>query len=192
MIYTLGPVPLMTITTPYDEERRVWSQSANASVLDGLCASSNLNDSSGLPNIPPIASRLLYATGGDFSSLRHNSTIVGITAHVTRKAHDSTGRLDSDQWCRDETVRLLRAGTPISLNAASGDDWTKTLTTIDYRGDTWNEAWSVEDVLHPSFGLEFAAVGYCKRIYWITFDAYVDSLSLSIHYRMRPMYHTLY
>lgn len=81
------------------------------------------------------------------------ATIVGITAHVTHEDISANGGI------KDRTVGLLKAGTLVGTNMASGTAWAQgTPETFTYGGTSnlWGTTWTPSDINDSNFGLSFA------------------------------------
>jgi hypothetical protein len=59
----------------------------------------------------------------------------------------------------DSNVQLLKAGTAVGSNRASGTTWDTTSNNISYGSttDLWGSTWTAADVNNANFGLRFAA-----------------------------------
>jgi hypothetical protein len=60
---------------------------------------------------------------------------------------------------QDATVQLLKAGSPVGSNKASGSTWSTNSTTVTYgsSADLWGTTWTAADLNATNFGLRFAA-----------------------------------
>lgn len=88
-------------------------------------------------------------------TLPSTATIDGITARIDRDS-------DIGGTIRDAFVRLIKGGTIVGDNKASGvTSWNSTGETIGYGGvaDLWGTTWLYSDINASGFGLAMAASG---------------------------------
>lgn len=114
---------------------------------------------------------MLQAKGFGFS-IPTSATIAGIT--VTLRRHTDSGVVV------DNTVQLLKAGTPTGSNLASGASWPLTGAYAYYGGVLvlWGAAWTPADINNPNFGVQFAA----HRNSGATAKAYCNFLEITVNY----------
>jgi Tfp pilus assembly protein PilX len=81
---------------------------------------------------------------------------------------------------QDNTVQLLKAGSPVGSNKASGSGWPTSLGTVTYgtAADLWGTTWTPADVNASNFGLRFAA----KNIVTGSSTASLDYVSITVSY----------
>jgi len=107
-------------------------------------------------------------------SIPDDATITGIQFDVRRAT------LSGD--AADETVQIVRGGSPVGTNHAKGAQWPTALTVASYGGthDTWDVPWSVSDATAPGFGISIAPkyTGPTSG----NEHAYVDSVRVTVFY----------
>lgn len=94
----------------------------------------------------------LKATGFGFA-IPTGATILGISVSVGRGDNMDPPR------ATDHTVRLLKTGTAVGTNKASGSTWPTALTEAAYGGaaDLWGTTWTPAEINASDFGVVFAA-----------------------------------
>jgi len=81
---------------------------------------------------------------------------------------------------RDNTVQLLKAGSPVGSNKAGASTWSTTSTTVNYgsSSDLWGTTWTPADLNATTFGLRFAA----KNLGAGSATASLDWVSITVTY----------
>jgi hypothetical protein len=106
-------------------------------------------------------------------SIPDGSTITGIQFKVRRAT--LTG------LAVDESVRILKGGTPVGANRAQPAAWPMTLDYGSYGGayDTWGTAWTPADLRSTGFGISIAPkyTGTAGNE-----RAYIDSVRVTVFY----------
>ena len=107
-------------------------------------------------------------------SIPDGATITGIQVEV-RKATLSGNAVD-------DTVRLMRDGSPTGSSHAQSQPWPTALTVASYGGayETWGTTWTLADVRSVGFGVSIAPkyTGPPEG----NERAYVDSVRLTVFY----------
>lgn len=110
-------------------------------------------------------------------SIPSGASIDGIEVAIERKSSHNT---DVNN-VMDETVRLLKAGSPIGDDKASGTRWPQTESAANYGNatDLWGTTWTPGDINDPLFGMYF-------RVQFATtggsITASVDHVTITVHY----------
>ena len=104
------------------------------------------------------------------------STIDGIEVAIERS---KTGGI-----VVDTIVRLVKGGTVVGDNLASGTAWPGTDTVETYGGPTelWGETWTADDVNAGNFGVVLS----CEETADIGSSARVDAGTLTVYYTEPP------
>jgi hypothetical protein len=81
---------------------------------------------------------------------------------------------------QDATVQLLKAGTAVGTNEASGSTWDTVSNAITYGGSTdlWGSTWTPADINSSTFGIRFAA----KNVGAGSATASLDWISIMVTY----------
>lgn len=130
-----GPIPF---TSP-----------SSAGLPDG-----NLADASATASLFVATTQYLKTTGFGFA-IPTNSSICGIVVEVEKSA---TG-INLFANVKDNSVRLVKAGTPNGSDYAKTNKWTSTQTYYTYGGatDLWGTTWTKNDINAANFGVAFSA-----------------------------------
>jgi hypothetical protein len=138
--FTLGP-NACTIATPNG-----WQGANNIQMQDGLGATVSIN--------PGSTSGLLQATAFNFG-VPSGATVLGITAVWVRKSWSLPGLYTG---LVDSNVSLLKAGSAVGSNHASGGGWISSFQSISYGGpsDLWGASWSPSDINSSGFGIQLS------------------------------------
>lgn len=112
------------------------------------------------------------------------ATINGITVTVMRQS-DANGGGNS---INDLSVRLLKGGTAVGTNMATGTDWPITMTAVTYGGATnlWGTTWTPAEINAAGaggFGVAFSAETQATAS---NRTASVDYIHVTIHYAVGP------
>jgi hypothetical protein len=120
-----------------------WLNPGNAASSDNLYAGTALG------YVGPTQTHYLKATNFGFT-IPAGMTITGIKVEIERKA---LGQVV------DNRVRLVKAGVVQSTDKASSTPWPSTDAYASYGGDgdTWGNAWTVQDINDSGFGVVLAA-----------------------------------
>ncbi len=134
-----------------------WVNPQNVTIDDGGFATVSLSSE---------VSNYLEVTDFDFS-IPGDATIDGITATIFR---ESTGTVT------DSALRLLKAGTAVGENKATGVPWSPSEAQDIYGGaaDKWGTTWSPSDINSSGFGVQIGAAGLG--------DASIDTVSMAVSY----------
>ena len=127
-----------------------WNTPMNVFASDGSTASSIL------AAFPSCAGNSCYytvgltATGFGFS-IPLTATITGIVAEVQRR------NINNPVIVKDSTVKLLKAGFPVTTNHAGSAQWTLSLIYASYgsASDLWGATWTPTDINNANFGVYF-------------------------------------
>jgi hypothetical protein len=107
-------------------------------------------------------------------SIPEGATITGIQVAVRRATLSGNAT--------DETIQVVRGGSPVGTNHAKSDAWPTTLTAASYGGayDTWGDSWNAADVTSAGFGVSVAPkyTGPASG----NEHAYVDSVRVTVFY----------
>ncbi len=112
------------------------------------------------------------------------ATINGITVTVMRQS-DANGGGNS---INDLSVRLVKGGTAVGTNMATGADWPTTMTAVNYGGATnlWGTTWTPAEINAAGaggFGVAFSAETQATAS---NRTASVDYIRVTIHYAVGP------
>ena len=101
------------------------------------------------------------------------AVVTGVSARIEKKSSVSSTN-------RDLTVQLLKAGSPVGNNKASGSNWTTSDAYVTYGagGDLWGTTWTVADVNASNFGLRLVA----KNFGGSTSTASIDHMEITVYY----------
>lgn len=138
----------------------VWSNPTNVKARDGAYASAAHG-----------FSHYLKATSFGFA-VSTSATIRGIAVTVTRLANGG--------FIRDESVRLVKAGTIQTTDRAISANWPAAWTDQTYGGatDLWGGAWTPSDINNAGFGAALAANVVDPA------QARVDLISITVYYTL--------
>jgi hypothetical protein len=102
-------------------------------------------------------------TGGSSPNVGFSNTTSGVGAVI-----------------KDTTVQLLKAGSPVGTNKASGATWDVVSNAIPYgsTSDMWGTTWTPADVNASNFGLRFVAKNFGAK----TATASIDYVSITVTY----------
>jgi hypothetical protein len=120
-----------------------WSQPFFITIADGNCATCALPLNS--------TSDILRATNFGFN-IPLNAVISGISVDVLR------GKVTGATTVFDNTVKLVKAGTPVGTDHSSGSAWPFTLTYNTYgsSSDLWGTSWTPADINNALFGFSIS------------------------------------
>lgn len=96
----------------------------------------------------------LKVTGFGFS-IPALSTITGIKVEVEKSAWD----ISILATVKDNSIRLVKGGTPVGNNKADGSSWTES-DNYNIYGDTtddWGTSWTPDEINASDFGVVFSA-----------------------------------
>jgi hypothetical protein len=87
---------------------------------------------------------------GFHASLPDDATVVGLAFKIDRNADDA--------FATDDSVRILKDGSPVGIDHRQTGAWPRQLTNVTYggMGDTWGVDWSLNDVRSDGFGISVA------------------------------------
>jgi hypothetical protein len=142
-----------------------WRNPGNAAASDDLYADTSL------AYLGPVQTNYLKATNFGFT-IPAGMTITGIKVEIERKAFGPVV---------DNRVRLVKAGVVQSTDKASSTPWPSTDAYVAYGGDgdTWGDAWAVQDINDSGFGVVLAAtVGDGVD----TARPFVDHIQITVYY----------
>lgn len=96
----------------------------------------------------------LKVTGFGFS-IPSLATITGIRVEVEKSAWD----ISILAWVRDNDIRLVKSGSVVGSNKATGSNWTETDGYHIYGDttDTWGTTWTPAEINSSDFGIAFSA-----------------------------------
>jgi hypothetical protein len=121
----------------------------------------------------------LNATNFGFS-IPANATITGIRAYIEK----STNVDDDDSRVDDDDVYLLKAGSPVGNDEASGTDWDDSDEVFTYGGssDLWGTSWTPAEINAANFGLRLRADSDTSS----SRTVYVDHVEIRVYYSLPP------
>jgi hypothetical protein len=166
LIIASGPRSPGTMTQSTNDGLADWSNPNNAKISDNSDASAILDAGSLI-----TLTEDLIATNFGFS-IPTTATIDGILLQIER-ARDSGG--DS---VNDSEVRLIKGGSEVAANKATGTDWGTTDTYASYGGSTdlWGTTWTPNDINASNFGAMLVATSSGAN------SANVDHIRITVYY----------
>jgi hypothetical protein len=122
---------------------------SNAGLHDG-----NFADASATASLFAASTQYLKSTGFGFT-IPGSTSICGIVVEVEKSA---TG-INILANVKDNSVRLVKAGSPTGSDYAKSTKWTSTQTYYTYGGatDLWGTTWSKNEINAANFGIAFSA-----------------------------------
>lgn len=106
-------------------------------------------------------------------------TICGIVVQIDRKASG----LSLGAVVRDNRVRLIKGGSILSHDKASGTGWTGSETTATYgsSSDLWGTTWTPADINSGNFGFAFSA--HISGLLGVFLSADIDNVRITVYYQ---------
>lgn len=164
--YQQGPyLPTTGVsTTAGSPEGSPWTNPGNITADDGSLATASISFSADF-------SPYLKGTGFGFN-LPSTATVTGIILDINRRK-DAFDAIDN-------TVKIVKGGTVVGDNKASGTSYPASLTVASYGGvsDLWGTTWAYTDINASNFGavLSFTQNGSSSA------GAAVDSFKITVVY----------
>lgn len=126
-----------------------FSSPSNAALSDG-----NVSAATATLSLLSANTQYLKASGFGFT-IPNSSSITGIKVDVEKKA---TG-INILANVKDNSVRLVKAGTPVGSNYAKSSSWSSSSSYFTYGGnnDLWGTTWTRTDINSGNFGIAFSA-----------------------------------
>jgi hypothetical protein len=116
--------------------------------------------------------RYLHATDYDFA-IPSDATINGIMVEIEKYYSDTA-------YVRDNTVQLIKGGTKMGDNKASGSAWPTSAGITTYGGpsDLWGLSFTPADINASDFGVALKAEGVNNSSHY----GYVDYMRITVYY----------
>lgn len=116
---------------------------------------------SGLSDYVTSSTLTLLLTGFGFA-VPSDETVTDVTVNLWRMMYDDltlTG--PPAPGIRDDTIKLLKAGSVVGNNAAGVINWPTSVTQVSYTGSpaTWGTTLGYADVNHSGFGISINVKG---------------------------------
>lgn len=123
-------------------------------------------------------SRYLRARDYGFT-IPAGATINGIQVSIMRRSNSNAGNNSID----DNILRLVKSGTSVGNNYASGNDWPTSMAVANYGGptDLWGTTWTPAEINNVNFGVALSVENesnFSNRI------AYVDYIQITVYYTL--------
>jgi len=126
-----------------------FSSPSNAGLSDG-----NLSSASATISLLSANTQYLKATGFGFA-IPGSSSITGIKVEIEKNAIG----INIFAIVKDNSVRLVKAGTPVGSDYAKNSNWSSSSSYFTYGGNTdlWGTTWTRSDINASNFGVVFSA-----------------------------------
>ena len=153
----------------------------NSPALAGLSDNMNTQASVVLSLFATANSNYLVAQGFGFN-IPTAATICGISVSIERSA----GGLSLGGGIEDASVRIVKNGSIMGTNHASGTAWSGSDAVANYGNSTdiWGTTWTPADINAGNFGVAIAAAleaGFAS----VTLSARIDHITVTVYY-MNP------
>jgi hypothetical protein len=147
---------------------------SNAGLHDG-----NLADASATALIFAANTQYLKSTGFGFT-IPGSTSICGIVVEVEKSA---TG-INILANVKDNSIRLVKAGSPTGSDYAKLTKWTSTQTYYTYGGatDLWGTTWSKNEINAPNFGVAFSAE--INGLISLFPSALIDNIRMTVYFNI--------
>jgi hypothetical protein len=147
---------------------------SNADLSDG-----NLTSASATASLFVATTQYLKATGFGFT-IPGSSSICGIVVEVEKGA---TG-INILANVKDNSVRLVKAGSPNGSDYAKSTKWTSTQTYYTYGGttDLWGTTWTRTDINAANFGIVFSAE--INGVVSLFPSAQIDHIRMTVYFNI--------
>lgn len=123
------------------------------------------------------SSHYLKATNFGFS-IPSGATIDGITVDIRRRASSN----NASYYSVDDVIKLVKGGTVVGTNKASGTNWSTTFGYYTYgsSSDLWGSSWTHSDINDSNFGMVISGYIYAYGKGYSNFE--IDHVRITVNY----------
>ena len=155
-------------------------------VNNSLASDNNRASSSALIALLNWQTENLQVTNFGFS-IPATAVICGIQAEVEKRADDIGFIFLTESYVIDQSVKIIKNGTAMGSNLASGAHWSGTDSYSSYGGGSnlWGTTWMPSDINASNFGLSFSASVH--GLIGLIPDVLIDHIRITVYYYIPPL-----
>lgn len=157
-----------------------WTNEKNINASDNQRARSGM----WIGTVFTINTDILNMQGYGFS-IPSSAVITGIEIKMEKRGQC----LDIGSAIRDNSLQLLKSGSPAGIAKSDSTVWPASDITVTYGGptDLWGTMWEPADINSPGFGCAFSAK-LSSGIARVFVEAEVNQIKLIVYYTDEPIF----